>query len=62
MTGTRIARGEIFGPVLSVLAVNDLDDAMARLKDTTCGLSASIYVRDVHSAFSGIQELDTGIV
>jgi aldehyde dehydrogenase (NAD+) len=62
MTGTRIAREEIFGPVLSVRAVSDLDDAMARLNDTAYSLSASIYVRDVHSAFSGIQELDTGIV
>jgi aldehyde dehydrogenase (NAD+) len=60
--GARIAREEIFGPVLSVLAVNTLDEAISRLNDTAYGLSASIYTKDVNSAFAAIQEIETGIV
>jgi acyl-CoA reductase-like NAD-dependent aldehyde dehydrogenase len=58
----RIAREEIFGPVLSVLTVKDLDEAVRALNDTAYGLSSSLYTRDVNSAFYAIQELETGIV
>ena len=60
--GSALAREEVFGPVLSVLAVKDLDEAMSRLNDVAYGLSASIYTRDVNAAFAAIQELETGIV
>jgi aldehyde dehydrogenase (NAD+) len=39
----RIAREEIFGPVLSILAYRDEDDAVAIANDTTYGLSAYIF-------------------
>jgi len=58
----RIAREEIFGPVLSILTVKDLDEAVRCLNDTAYGLSSSIYTRDVNSAFIAIEELETGIV
>jgi aldehyde dehydrogenase (NAD+) len=58
----RIAREEIFGPVLSVLAVKDLDEAVRALNDTAYGLSSSIYTRDINNAFYAMQELETGIV
>ena len=58
----RIAREEIFGPVLSLLTVKDLDEAVRCLNDTAYGLSSSIYTRDVNSAFYAMQELETGIV
>jgi acyl-CoA reductase-like NAD-dependent aldehyde dehydrogenase len=60
--GARIAREEIFGPVLSILTVKDLDEGVACLNDTAYGLSGSVYTRDVNRAFRAIQELDTGIV
>jgi aldehyde dehydrogenase (NAD+) len=58
----RIAREEIFGPVLSVLTVKDLDEAVACLNDTAYGLSSSIYTKDINNAFYATQELETGIV
>ena len=58
----RIAREEIFGPVLSVLTAKDLDDAIRCLNDVEYGLSSSIYTRNVNNAFYAMQELETGIV
>ena len=57
----RIAREEIFGPVLAVLEINDLDDAIETLNDTDYGLSSSIYTRDVNSAFRAIRDIEAGI-
>jgi acyl-CoA reductase-like NAD-dependent aldehyde dehydrogenase len=58
----RIAREEIFGPVLSILTVKDLDEAVRRLNDTPYGLSSSIYTRSVDDAFYAMREFDAGIV
>jgi len=58
----RIAREEIFGPVLSVLTVKDLEEAVRVLNDVEYGLSSSIYTRNVNNAFFAMQEIDAGIV
>ncbi len=58
----RIAREEIFGPVLSILTVGDLDEAIEVLNGVEYGLSSSIYTRDVASAFHAVEEIETGIV
>src|SRR6185503_6120661 len=42
----RIAREEIFGPVLSVMRVKDFDEAMQVANDTEFGLSSSIFTND----------------
>ncbi len=57
----RIAREEIFGPVLAVLPCKDLDDAVEIVNDSKFGLSSAIYTRDVNRAFKAIEALDTGI-
>ncbi len=57
----RIAQEEIFGPVLSVLRIGSLDDAIRLNNDVRYGLSSSIYTADVNSAFRAVQELDNGI-
>jgi aldehyde dehydrogenase (NAD+)/betaine-aldehyde dehydrogenase len=43
----RIAREEIFGPVLSVLPYDDPDELVARANDTDYGLAAVIWSRDI---------------
>jgi alpha-ketoglutaric semialdehyde dehydrogenase len=57
----RIAREEIFGPVLSVLKTESLDDAIDILNDTPYGLSSSIFTRDINSAFRAIRDIKAGI-
>jgi aldehyde dehydrogenase (NAD+) len=57
----RIAREEIFGPVLAVMEAADLDDAIDILNDTPYGLSSSIYTRDVNQAFRAIRDIEAGI-
>lgn len=58
----RIAKEEIFGPVLSVLTVKSFDEAMAALNDVEYGLSSSIYTRDVNRAFAAMEDMEAGIV
>jgi aldehyde dehydrogenase (NAD+) len=58
----RVAQEEIFGPVLSVIEVANLDEAIAVNNDTKYGLSSSIFTRDVNAAQHAMHELSTGIV
>ena len=58
----RIAKEEIFGPVLSVLKVSDLHSAIWTLNDTEYGLSGSIYTADVDNAFQAMQEIEAGLI
>ena len=57
----RIAREEIFGPVLSIIEVADFDEAISVANDVPYGLSASLYTRDVNAAFRAIRDLESGI-
>jgi aldehyde dehydrogenase (NAD+) len=57
----RVAREEIFGPVVSLLEVNSFEDAIAILNDTPYGLSSSIYTRDVNRAFQAMRDVEAGI-
>jgi alpha-ketoglutaric semialdehyde dehydrogenase len=57
----RIATEEIFGPVVSVIPVKSLDEAIAIANDVPYGLSASIYTQDINRAFQAMRDLYTGI-
>jgi alpha-ketoglutaric semialdehyde dehydrogenase len=58
----RIAQEEIFGPVVSLIPVNDFADAIDVANGVPYGLSASIYTRNVNQAFAAIRDIFTGIV
>lgn len=57
----RIAREEIFGPVLSVLRVRDFDEAMQVANDSEFGLSSSIFTNDAARIFRFVDEIETGM-
>jgi len=58
----RIAREEIFGPVLSVFTFDTEEEAIALANDTTYGLTASLYTKDVSRAHRVARALRAGTV
>lgn len=60
--GMRVEQEEIFGPVLSVIEVETLDEAIHINNSTPYGLSSSIFTENVNKAFRAIRDLTTGIV
>jgi len=59
--GSRLACEEVFGPVLSVMRFETLDEAIRINNEVDYGLSSAIYTSDVRAAFQAIAELDNGI-
>ena len=58
----RVAQEEIFGPVVSVIPIDSLEQGIEVANGVPYGLSASIYTRNVNHAFAAIRDLYTGIV
>ena len=58
----RIAQEEIFGPVLSIVPVDDYPGAVTAVNQTRYGLSSSIFSRDANAAFRAMRDFETGIV
>lgn len=59
---SRIAQEEIFGPVVSIIEVESLDEAIEVNNSVKYGLSSSIFSQDVNTIFKAQRDLDTGIV
>jgi aldehyde dehydrogenase (NAD+) len=57
----RIAKEEIFGPVLSVLEIDSFHEAVKVLNNTQYGLSSSIYTKNVNQAFRAMRDIEAGI-
>jgi len=57
----RIAREEIFGPVLSVLKVRSLEEGIRVMNDTIYGLSSSVYTNNINDAYTAIRDIEAGI-
>jgi len=56
----RVVREETFGPVLPVIAFDDLDEALALANDTEFGLTSSIYTQSLDVAMRACNELQFG--
>ena len=58
----RIAKEEIFGPVLTVFKAKDLEEAIQITNNVEFGPSSSVYTRDISRAFEYINTVETGMV
>ena len=58
----RVAQEEIFGPVLSVIPFDGVDDAVAQANDVPYGLAAGVWTRDVRKAHTVARRLAAGTV
>jgi acyl-CoA reductase-like NAD-dependent aldehyde dehydrogenase len=57
-----IAREEIFGPVVSIMAYDDIDQALALANDTDFGLSGTVFTSDVERGYAVARGIRTGNV
>ena len=58
--GARVWTEETFGPLLPIMRVSDLDEAIERANDSEFGLGSSIFTRDMAKAQRAIDELEAG--
>ena len=56
----KISYDEIFGPVVGVTKVSNIDDAIALANDTNYGLSAAIFTENIDWAMRFVREVDSG--
>lgn len=57
----RIAREEIFGPVVSLLTVDDVNEAISVCNSVDYGLSSAIYTKNMKNAFRAIEKIEAGV-
>jgi aldehyde dehydrogenase (NAD+)/phenylacetaldehyde dehydrogenase len=57
-----IAREEIFGPVLAAIRFGDVDEAIARANQSTYGLAAAVWTKDIKKAHYVARKLQAGTV
>ncbi|MBV7509022.1 aldehyde dehydrogenase family protein [Bacillus sp. sid0103] len=60
--GMVIAQEEIFGPVLVLIKVESIEEALTQANDVEYGLSASIYTKDIGTMMSFINDIEAGLV
>jgi aldehyde dehydrogenase (NAD+) len=57
----RIAREEVFGPVVSLIEFETFEEAIEIANSIDYGLSTALYTKDVNRAFTAIRDLEAGI-
>lgn len=57
----RIVKEEIFGPVMSILTYETVEEVVRRANDTTLGLAAGVFTKDLNLAHKVIAQLEAGI-
>ncbi len=62
LPGTTLEREEVFGPVLSIIEAESLEDAIRINNRSQYGLSTSIFTQDVNRAFTAMRDIFTGLV
>ncbi|WP_196296971.1 aldehyde dehydrogenase [Methanosarcina barkeri] len=59
---SRLLKEEVFGPVLPVVQVKDLDEAIEEANNTCYGLGASLWTKNLDKAHKGCEQLNAGII
>lgn len=59
---SHLGQDELFGPVLGVIPVDGIDEALAVANQVRFGLSASLFTRDLERALTFAREIEAGIV
>ncbi len=59
---SRLLKEEVFGPVLPVVRVKNLDEAIEAANNTCYGLGASIWTKNIDRARIGCEQLNAGII
>jgi acyl-CoA reductase-like NAD-dependent aldehyde dehydrogenase len=59
---SRVAREEIFGPVTAVMPFDDFEEGLRLANDTSYGLAATVWTRDLKNAMNATQRLEAGFV
>ena len=59
--GMLIVHEEIFGPVVCIMPIGDLDEGIEKANDIDYGLSSAIYTRDVNRAMKAVRDIRAGI-
>lgn len=57
----RIAQEEIFGPILALITVKNLDEAIDTINSVEYGLSSAIYTRDLRNALEAVEKIEAGL-
>jgi len=57
----RIAKEEIFGPIVSLISAKDLKEAIEIANSVEYGLSSSIYTKNISNAFKAIEKIEAGL-
>jgi gamma-glutamyl-gamma-aminobutyraldehyde dehydrogenase len=58
----KLAREEVFGPVLGVMSFTGEDEAFALANDTVYGLAAGLWTSDINRGLKGARKLKAGLV
>lgn len=58
----KIAKEEIFGPVLSIIRYSEVEEAISMANDSIYGLAAGIWTRDVNKAYAVARNLQAGVI
>lgn len=61
-SNVRVACDEIFGPVVGLYPIRDLEEGIRRSNEVDFGLQAAIFTASINSAFRAVEELEAGAV
>ena len=57
----RIATEEVFGPLIAIISISSIEEAIKVANNVEYGLSSSIYTNDIRNAFLAMEKIVAGI-